>query len=260
MKSTAFFLTLALTSHWTACRREAAWIFYSIFGRINISNGSEQSSSRLQPITRVATVAQVITSEPGAKFTRRISTLGGLNISMTWRSVPRQLYYEWNSMSYHKISFRLWSLAVSISETMHIFVEGQIWKKSFGLKFRRLKRGWGCQAARAQTFLQGGGSWGSKFLLLVIWKPCVHISAFVALPRGAAWLWLNTPDCNSHTSGGAALSWALGGPGYPSSPGPFAAVCGPFSPRSLPAFEPQTIHKLECLFPAQWDFWIRFDI
>lgn len=116
-------------------------------------------------------------------------------------------------------------------------------------------RAWVCQATRAQAVLRGGGHWGSKFLHWDIWKPCVHISAFVALPWGTAWLWPSVPDSLIPT-----LANRLH---YPEPwecrvihppPGPFAAVCGLFSPWSLPAFEPQTIHKPEGLVPAQWGF------
>lgn len=167
----------------------------------------------------------------------------------------------------------LW-LWVSVKKSTNIFDEGQIWKHPSAWNATGKREVGGPRRAQTQScsrwetranlsvpgcesagISQLGGSWGSKFLRLDIWKPCVHISAFVALPWGTAWLWPTVPDSWIPT-----LANRLHYPEpwerqviHPPQ-GPFIAVCSLFSPWSLPAFESQTTDKLECVFPAQWDF------
>lgn len=64
----------------------------------------------------------------------------------------------------------------------------------------------------------------------------------------ACWV-LEFPHCEL-----AAVPWALGVLGDPSSPSSLRSSLWWVFPWNLPAFESQTIDKSEWLFPAQWDF------
>lgn len=166
------------------------------------------------------------------------------------------LWKTWYILSQNVLQARI-SGFEALKKSSTRFVEGQIWThpSAWAAPGRSEVRGPAEPAVGAQALLRGGGSWGSKFLHSDMWKPCVHISAVVAVPWGAAWLRLSVPASWIPTS----ASWLR----YPEPgecrlirppPGPFRAVCGLLSPWNLPAFESQTIDKLEWLFPAQWGF------
>lgn len=141
------------------------------------------------------------------------------------------------------------------------FAEGQIWAhpSAWAAPGRsELRAEPTLPAVGARALPQGGGSWGSKFPLSDIWRPCVHFSAFVAVPRGAAWLQLSVPGSWVPTL--AAVPWALGVLGHPSSPSSLqSSLWSPFpvEPASLSV---SNNWQTRVAVPSSVGLWARSDI
>lgn len=223
---------------------QTTWIFRCTFGKVSLGSAQNRPCVLLWPNNRVAAEAQksLLTSEPGTQFPRRISALGSSSISMTQSCTVEHLVHPVT-----KCPPGIPSAFGALQESTARFVGGQIWAQpsAWAGPGRAEPRGPAEPALLRLGHKEGAAE--DQFLLSDMWQPCGQISdisAPVAVPWGAAWLWLGVLGSwiPTFVIWLGTLSW--GGPGHPS---PFRAGCGPCSPWNLPAFESQTIDRLQGL-------------
>lgn len=232
VKSIAWFLTLALTSHWTTACRQLEYLDAHLARsalavlRTDLVSSCDQTTGWPQK-PKIFVDLRARDQIPKENF-------------CSWEFKhfnDSELYCGTPGTSCHKMSSRhplcLWGKHCQVCW-------GSDLSPTFSLSWPR--QGWAQGSSRAsfaQAWPQGGGSWGSV-------SPLRHVAA----------MWTDfTYFCSCGCALGSCLApefphlwsgWApWAGEGWVIHP--FRAGCGPCSPWNLPAFESQTIDRLQGL-------------